>query len=92
MPVVVKVVCKADGNPTPHGGRYVVTWYPHTDAGEPLMQSTDDIVRAKRWPDSCQALEEWRTISNLEPVRPWDGQPNRPLTGLRVEVVNVEGG
>ena len=30
--------------------------------------------------------QEWSTVSRVEPTRPWDGKPNRPLAGVSIEI------
>lgn len=85
---IVKVVCAADGNQTPHDGRYVVAWNPHTIAGDCSITTTDDIAAARRF-EGGAAFREWRTVSRVQKIRPWDSALNRPLTALTVEVVKA---
>ena len=85
--VVVRVMCHADGTPTPHDGRYVVAWNPHTPYGTCSIDTTDDIRQARRF-RAPQALMTWRAVSHVEPIRP-DGRPNRPLSGLTVEFITA---
>lgn len=82
----VKVCCDASGNRTPHDGRYIVDWNPHTEAGVLALDSTSDSSQAKTW-SSLEDLdcERW-TVSQVEPTRPWDGLPNRPLRAIAIEV------
>jgi hypothetical protein len=89
MPVRVIVICAAAGDPTPHDGRYVVSWNPHTPAGILEVSSTNNPLEARLFTDSLEVLTEWRTISSVEPVRSWDRKPNRPLTGITVNMVHV---
>lgn len=83
---IVRVVGRADGGQTPHDGRYVVNWNPHTAAGILELTSTDNIEEARHfpWPE---VFDEWKAISGVEPKRPWDGRPNRPLTGVHIEII-----
>lgn len=86
--VVVRVVGRADGGKTPHDGRYVTAWSPHTTAGTLVLTSTADVARARRFTRK-EAFCEWREVSRVQPVRPWDGKPNRPLSGVSIELVNT---
>lgn len=88
MKSIIRVVTGAGGQPTPHDGRYVVDWNPHTEAGVLELTSTDDKAQARRF-DTVQAFHEWQTVSSVEPKRPWDRQPNRPLTGITIEFERV---
>lgn len=88
MATIVKVIGAADGRTcTPHDGRYVVSWNPHTRAGTLELTSTGDKTKARRF-NGMTAFEEWRMISRVQSQRPWDGQPNRPLTGITCEFSN----
>jgi hypothetical protein len=82
---IVEIVGAADGRPTPHDGRYVVAWSPHTMAGDLKLTSTDDITKARRF-SVLEAMSEWRAISRVQATRPWDGKPNRPLTGITIQI------
>lgn len=79
------VVSGANGDPTPHDGRYVVHWDPHTEFGMLKLVSTTQRGLAYRFPSAEQVLKEWRTISKHHPVRP-DGKANRPLAGITISV------
>lgn len=83
MAKIVRIVCAANGSPTPHDGRFVVDWNPHTQAGILELTSTPDPKQARRF-ERTEAFMEWNTVSNLEPRRPWDQQPNKPLTGITI--------
>lgn len=91
MICIVKVMGAANMQPTPHDGRYVQSWNPDTKFGELELTSTDKVEEALKFVSPLVALEEWRTISSVQQVRP-DGAPNRPLTGLtlKIEKVNDE--
>lgn len=88
MKSIVRVICRSDSQPTPHDGRYVVAWNPHTPAGVLELTSTDDKAKARRF-DTPEAFAEWQTISEVEPIREWDRKPNRPLTGITIEIERV---
>jgi len=84
---IIRIVGSPDPRvKTPYDGRYVVRWNPHTKAGLLDLTTTANIAKATRFSFET-AMEEWRTISQVEKVRPWDGQPNRPLTAVTIEVL-----
>ena len=85
---VVLIHGAGNGTPTPHDGRYVVAWNPHTEYGVLELDSTADIARARRFA-ADEAMREWRATSSKAPLRP-DGKPNRPLTGLTIVIVDAE--
>lgn len=84
--VVVRIMGRADGGKTPHDGRYVAAWSAHSSAGTLALTSTAELARARRF-TRREAFCEWREVSRLQPRRPWDGRPNRPLTGITIELV-----
>jgi len=86
---VAVVICAADGGSTPHDNRYVARWNPHTKAGTLELVSTVDINEARHF-DYRDLMDEWRTVSRIEPLRPWDGKPNRPLTAITIDVVKID--
>jgi hypothetical protein len=86
---VAVVICDANGGTISHSGRFVVAWNPHTKAGRLEVVSTDDMGQARRF-EYRELMDEWRTVSRVESVRPWDGRPNRPLTAITINVVAVE--
>jgi hypothetical protein len=69
---------------TPHDGRWLVAWDPNTEAGTLSCTSTDEVREARQFERAGDALDEWKTISSVQPTRPWDGKPNRPLSGLTI--------
>lgn len=91
MSVLVRIAGAATGIPTPHDGRYVVSWSPHTRFGYLDLETTDRPSRARRFDDAAEALKEWRMVSRVEPKRPTDGRPNRPLTAYTVEFRRATG-
>jgi hypothetical protein len=83
------VVGRADGSgPTPHDGRYVVSWNPHTEAGTLDLTSTAEISKARRF-ENGDEFTEWKTVSRVQPRRPWDGMPNRPLAGITIQTMEA---
>lgn len=85
-PVVVKIVGAANGRTTPHDGRWLVEWSPHTEAGTLALTSSRSRTRARCFGGPGQVWREMRAISSVEPVRPWDGEPNRPLSALTLQI------
>lgn len=80
--IIIRIVGAADGRtPTPHDGQFLVSWNPHTKFGELEVESSYRREDARKFDTASQALEEWRTVSNIQDKRP-DGMPNRPLTAL----------
>lgn len=90
MTIVVRIVSRADGSHTPHDGRFVFHWNPHTEAGVLELDSVRDPALARRFTDLDEAVREWNTVSHVQPKRPWDGAPNRPLTAVTAEICAVE--
>lgn len=88
MPSIVKIIGAANGTPTPHDGRYVVSWNPHTRYGVLECVSTDDIAKATRFDGAHDALDRYLTISSVQSRRP-DGEANRPLRALTIEILGA---
>jgi hypothetical protein len=86
MTEIVLIIGAANGGATPHDNRFVVRWNPHTEYGVCEITTTDAIEDARRFAPG-QALAEWKTVSRIEPRRSMDGKPNRPLSGLTIEVI-----
>lgn len=84
--VVVRIVSAADGTATPHDGRWVVAWDSDSEAGELVCTSTACRAKARRFTGQREVFAEWTAVSKKQPTRPWDGLPNRPLTGLSIEM------
>lgn len=89
MKVVVKVIGSASGGYTPHNNRYVRKWNPHTKFGTLDLVSVKYPQLAREF-EFFEVLEEWKMVSNTQETRP-DGKPNRPLTGVTIEIVKMEG-
>lgn len=85
MSVVVRIMCGPGGSATPHDGRYVVRWNPHTPYGVCRVDSTDDIRQARRFANAAEALAVWNTVSHVDPVR-FDGKANKPLAALTIDI------
>lgn len=85
MAVTVKIVNAADGSETIHDGRYVVEWDSNVPYGTLSISSSISLFSARIFNDSSEALIEWNSVSNVEPLRP-DGEPNKPLTAVSILV------
>lgn len=85
MTNIVRIVGTANGGSTPHDGCYVVAWNPHTKFGTCEIDTTRDLTKARRFKNPAQILDEWTTVSVVQRKRP-DGKPNRPLSGLTIEI------
>ena len=46
---------------------------------------TGNREEAHKFANAAEALEAWGAVSKSNPVR-WDGEPNKPLTALTIEV------
>jgi hypothetical protein len=69
-------------------GSYVKTYDPDAFNGQGDMTATHDSKEAKRFPDAKAAMEFYRQVSTVRPVR-GDGKPNRPLTAFTVSFKSV---
>jgi len=90
MSVIVQIIGAASGIRTPHDDKYVVAWDPHKPFGILAITSTTDISKAHHFTDAREALDQWNTVSNIQPTRPTDGRPNKPLTGISIDIVKVK--
>lgn len=86
---VVIVACgfADDREPCPHAGLYLADFDFDAFGGLGFGEFTSDRAKAKRFKDAGEALKFWKTVSTVLPRRP-DGEPNRPLTCLSVEIRN----
>lgn len=51
---------------------------------------TLDPDHAVRWPSIKEAFRAWGAQSTKHPFRPYDGEPNRPLTAYTCDFLEVE--
>ena len=89
MSCVVVVRGLADGGRTPHDDRYVVRWNQHTRFGTCDIDTTAEREKAKHFTNAGEVFAQWKTTSQVQPRRR-DGKPNRPLTGLTIEIIKDE--
>jgi len=88
MPIIMRVICFANGNPCPIAGKYLKSFdhEAHNGLGDGVF--TADIDRAMRFADHRAAFEFWQKTSTVRPMRN-DGKPNRPLTATTAEFIEV---
>jgi hypothetical protein len=94
-PVVVRIVGIANPNhpiaqmlDDEHAGRWIAHYNPYTEAGDPPdLETTDDKAKAIRFPTFAHWHRLYRTANG---TRPWDGEPNRPITAFHLEISRVD--
>ena len=64
---------------------WLAEYDPDFDDGRGYIRGTEDPDEAMRFNSAMEALELWRAVSTVRPLRP-DGKPNRPLSAFSVEV------
>ena len=67
-------------------GQYLRAFAVHKHDGRAPIPTTPHVEKAAIFPTPADAIKFYRTRSHVVPTRP-DGEPNRPLTALTVEVV-----
>lgn len=82
---LIRAVGFANGVPCPHEGQYLETFDFEASGGRGYGTFTPHAERALQFATAGDAIAFWRTPSATVPTRP-DGQPNRPLTALTVEI------
>ena len=70
-------------------GQYLMTYNPEAFFGRGDISTTDDVQKARTWPNARLAMEEYRVIPQSRRFRS-DGKPNRPLTAFTVEIFPKE--
>lgn len=93
MPVVIKIIGLVNGHPSPMDDQYVRYYNPaplQAKSGECDLYTTPDQDSAKRYPDVFAALDEWKRVDTRNPIREWDGEPNRPLTIFNIAIETVK--
>lgn len=91
MPVVIKLIAWADpkrAGPLWCAGQYVesvdVQQVPHLD----WLIATPHLSKALRFFSMRDALQTYREVLTRAPRR-YDGKPNRPMTAMTVEFIQV---
>lgn len=89
MTVVMKVLA-VTGRGVLRDPTYLQSWDidAHDGRGEAIY--TDSLDAAYRFPDVGALFTAWKEQSTVRPLRD-DGKPNRPLTALTIETVDLEG-
>ncbi len=93
MSVTIKIIGRVDDTPTAFDGQYVSRYDPtvHELNGNymgGILETTADINAAIQFPSFIEASECWKQTPGCKchATRPWDGKPNRPLTGFHVGI------
>jgi hypothetical protein len=81
----IRAVEFANGLPCPHAGQWLKAFDFDAHDGQGHGVFTNELTKAKPFPDQGAALEFWKTQSRRQPLRE-DGKPNRPLTALTISV------
>lgn len=71
----------ANGQPGPRG-QFLKAY----DASTGESEWTDEVTDARVFATKAEAMKLYRSVLPSQPVRPWDGRPNRPLTAFTVEI------
>jgi hypothetical protein len=79
--ILMRCVSLANGEPGP-SGQFLKSFDPQTGFSEWTFEMSD----AMQFATQAEAWDTWRTVHAKDPVRSWDGQPNRPLTAFTVEI------
>lgn len=89
MSVVVRVL-HTNGLGVMPDDTWVQSWDVEAFDGLGGVDYTRDLDEARVFADAGEAMSEWRTQSVLRPRRDHDGEPNRPLTALTIEVLDLD--
>ncbi len=91
MSAEVVIICRglASGEPVPDiTGLMLASFDPEGNDGYGKGEWTDDPGRAMRFPSIEAAHACWTAVPRSRPVR-MDGQPNRPLTAVTIEIATA---
>jgi hypothetical protein len=81
--IAVRGTGAAYGSPTPHDGRYIVAWNPHSSACILALTPTADRAEAYVFDDVAEVTPEHEQPGSADSTM--DGNPNRPLMAIMVE-------
>lgn len=70
-------------------GQYLKSFDPEAHDGFGWADWTNSLAEAQRFDSQIEVFACWKQTSKVRPTRPWDGQPNRPLTVFTVEALTV---
>jgi hypothetical protein len=85
MGKVIKCQCLADGSPGP-AGQYLKAY----DAKTGESEWTLNVAEALTFPSPLEAHRLWASVLPSQPIRPWDGKPNRPLTAFTIWIEDAD--
>lgn len=88
MPIIMKLISDAFGNPTGFEGQYLMAFDFEAHDGQGLIDMTPDQAQAKVFADLAEAFAYAHTSPECKPTRD-DGKPNRPLTATTWEFVRT---
>lgn len=86
---VIKAVMFANGAECPHAGQYLQAFDHEAYDGQGHGEFTPDLDQAKHFSTMIEAFAFWKRRSVTKPMRS-DGEPNRPMTCLTIEIVGVD--
>lgn len=85
-PVALRIVADALGRPVPQAGQFISGLYTEgTPPGQERVLVTTNPQEARWFASHREAHAYWTQQHGL---RPWDGEPNRPLTAYSIEFVS----
>ena len=97
MPWTLQIVGCVNGEPHEFDGKYVKLYDPtyHLPNGQyegGILELTTDRGQARRFVSHVEAMEQWRQPAGCKchGIRPWDGNPNRPLTAFHVAIERTD--
>ena len=86
---VIRLIGMANGLSTNFDGMYLVSFDPDLRGGRGLVGAELDIKKAKRFDTLDEVLDFYGQRSKRFPNRA-DGQPNRPLTAMTIQIIEVQ--
>lgn len=93
MGIVMRCMAASDpfdheGNPPPYGC-FLKSYDAEAYDGRGASEFTRHLDEALVFPTVAEAVKCWQTVPMNRPLRE-DGKPNRPLTAMTMEFVDVE--
>jgi len=86
---VIRALGFANGEDCPIAGQFLVSMDFEAFNGRGFARYSSRVEDAKEFASSAEALEFWRTVPKIRPIRP-DRRPNRPLTSTTIEIIDKE--
>lgn len=85
------IVGSAEGTYSGENGEnvYLKSYDPDGNNGFGDIEITIEPSEAMLFEDSGKAMEEWKRVSTVRPLRT-DGKPNRPLSAYTVQIESIE--